>query len=53
MSEETDIKQWVHNTSKHVGSPSAYLTVKMIQSSVCLYRLPLKPLSKNKKKVNY
>jgi len=47
----TDIKQRVHNIGKHdADSPSTYLTVKMIQSSVCLYRLPLKLLSKKKKK---
>jgi len=32
-----DIKQEVHNTCVHTVLPSAYFTVKTIQSSVCLY----------------
>ena len=34
--------------SKHVDSPSSYLTLTMIQFDVCLYRLPLESLSTRK-----
>jgi hypothetical protein len=48
MSKGIDINQWVHNVSKYVDSSSAYLTVKITQSGVCLYRVPLESLSKSK-----
>jgi len=48
MSKGIDNKQCVHNISKHTDSPSAYLTFKMIQSSVRLINLPLELLSKSK-----
>jgi hypothetical protein len=48
MSKGIDTKQCVHNISKHADSPTAYLTFKMIQYSVCLINFPLESLSKSK-----
>jgi len=48
MCERIDIKQSVYSVSEHVDSPSAYLTFKMIQSSVCLYNYLWNRFSKAK-----